>query len=467
MYPTEGVKQRFTPEVKAPADDQGRKEGTDMAINTNVLSNVYNYYQADLVPKSTSNRYDSHKKKDLQDIYKSIVKLSKDEPVFLMDRSKEVEQYTIHMKENALLFRNRVASIGGLDDGQIFNQKTAYSSDTDAAEIIDSETDNSTVAGEVPEEYKLKIEQLAAPQVNAGKFLPEDGNDMAEGNYSFDVSTLSSNYELQFTISPEDTNKGIQSRLARLINNFNLGLHARVDSDGTGNSALVISSNAVGDKSEAGGHFSISDEETSQTGGIVDYLGIRNVTEQGRDAVYTVNGERHTAPGNDVNIGGFYNVRLKETTGDEEVTLGIKPDFESVRDNIRALTGSYNDFVKAAAEYVDQHPRTNLLVSDMKNNSAYYISSLKDMGVGQADDGTLTIDEEKLGESLKSGEVAEELTTLKNFTKFALRKAGQVQLNPMDYADKRIVAYKDPTKAHFANPYVTSAYSGMLFNGYM
>ena len=52
-------------------------------INNNVLSNVYNYYQADLVPRS-SNRFDSHKKKDLQDIYRSIVKLSKDEPVFFL-----------------------------------------------------------------------------------------------------------------------------------------------------------------------------------------------------------------------------------------------------------------------------------------------------------------------------------------------------------------------------------------------
>ena len=294
-----------------------------MAINTNVLSNVYNFYQADLVPRSTSNKYDSHKKKDLQDIYKSIVKLSKDEPVFLMDRSKEVEQYTIHMKENAMLFRNRVASIGGLDEGNIFNQKTAYSSDPDVAEIIDSAADDLEKGAELPEEYRLKIEQLAGPQINAGKFLPEDENDLAEGNYSFDVSTLNSNYELQFAISPEDTNKGIQSRLARLINNFNLGLHARVDEDGMGNSALVISSHAIGEKGR-GGHFSISDEDTSQTGGIVDYLGIRKITEEGHDAVYSVNGEKHTAPGNEVNIGGFYNVRFKKATKEgEEITLGI------------------------------------------------------------------------------------------------------------------------------------------------
>ena len=147
-----------------------------------------------------------------------------------------------------------------------------------------------------------------------------------------------------------------------------------------GNSALVIRSNAIGEKVR-GGHFSISDEDTSQTGGIVDYLGIRKVTEEGKNAVYTVNGDRHTASGNDVNIGGFYNVRLKEVTGDDkEITLGIKPDFESVKDNIVSLTGSYNDFMKAAAEYIDQQPRTSLLVNYMKNTSSFYTSTLSSLG---------------------------------------------------------------------------------------
>ncbi len=43
------------------------------SINNAALSNVYNFYQADLLPRSSSNRFDSHKKKDLQDVYKSIV----------------------------------------------------------------------------------------------------------------------------------------------------------------------------------------------------------------------------------------------------------------------------------------------------------------------------------------------------------------------------------------------------------
>lgn len=438
-----------------------------MAINSAILSNVYNFYQADLVPRSSSNRFDAHKKKDLKEVYRSIVKISKDEPVFLMKHNKEVERYTIHMKENALRFRSDVAALGGLDDTTLFNQKTAFSSDTSVAVVTDSAIRELKDDELKDADAELSVERLATPQINEGKFLPAGAAaGIDEGEYSFDVSTATSNYELQFAISPTDTNFDIQSRLARLVNNFNLGLKAKVESNGNGESALVIRSNAIGDR--PGSHFTISDEETSQKGGIVDYLGIREAATEAADAVYHVDGREYQSSSNDIGIGGLYEVQLKGLTAPgQTVRIGVKPDVESVKDNIISLTGSYNSFLKATAEYIDQQPRTNLLVRDMQFNSAFYTSSLSRLGIKQEEDGTISVDEDQLGTGLKNSDPSEELNTLKDFTRFALRKAHQVQLNPMDYADKRIVAYKDPTKQHYANPYVTSAYSGMLFNGYM
>ena len=54
---------------------------------------------------------------------------------------------------------------------------------------------------------------------------------------------------------------------------------------------------------------------------------------------------------------------------------------------------------------------------------------------------------------------------IKDFAKDLYRKSNQVALNPMNYVEKAIVAYKNPGK-NFATPYITSAYSGMLFNSY-
>lgn len=42
-----------------------------------------------------------------------------------------------------------------------------------------------------------------------------------------------------------------------------------------------------------------------------------------------------------------------------------------------------------------------------------------------------------------------------------------IAMNPMKYIeDKVVVVYPNPQKENFANPYMTSMYSGMLFNLY-
>ena len=46
------------------------------------------------------------------------------------------------------------------------------------------------------------------------------------------------------------------------------------------------------------------------------------------------------------------------------------------------------------------------------------------------------------------------------------RKMSDIALNPVDYVDKVIVTYPNTARAGFSNPYLTSIYSGMMFNSY-
>lgn len=388
--------------------------------------------------------------------------MSKDAPVFLLKDVKAIEEYSIHMKESAIRFRNSIASLGGLDESTMFEQRTVYSTDPD---VVDAAGLNVSM----DESLDMTVEDLATNQETVGHFLPESELSLSPGAYSFDVLTANSNYELQFNIGDTDTNRTIQNRLARLINHSNLGLSASVTTNDQNESALVIRSNKTG--TTAGGQqpFMISDENTSQRKGIIDYLGIRETDNPAQNARYTVNGESFQSPSNSFILDGKYNITLKGVGGTEDnpVKIGVKPDYESLKDNIISLTGSYNDFLQAAAKYVDQHPRTNILIGTMKAMSASYASSFTKAGIIQDSSGNLSVDEEKLTTALGSEDAEETLGSLKNFTHTTLRKATQIQLNPMDYIDKRIVAYKNPNVSHFANPYVTSAYSGMLFNGYM
>lgn len=430
--------------------------------NKAILDNFYNYYyQSNYAPRPSS-KYDAHKKSDLKNVYNSIVKLDKESPVFLLDRSADVERYSIQMKESALRFRNDIATLGGLDEKTMFEQKSVFSSDPS---IADASYINSDNPRDSVDPVDITVEQIAKPQINRGVNIPIDDSSIKEGSYSFDVTTNVSSYELQFSVGQNDTSHSIQTRLARLINNANIGLSASVSYDNGNSSALVISSTSTG-AFDGDQPFSISDDDTSQLNGIVDYLGIRYPTQESSWAKYRIGDNEFESPTNKISVNDVYSVNLKEANPDKAITIGTKPDYESFKENIHGLAGAYNSFIRSASEYLEKQPRTTLLIDSMKRMTSLYQNGMNALGISQDKDGTLKIDDEQLAEGLSSDD-GTSLHSLKDFTKSALNKISQVQLNPMDYVDKRIVAYKDPSKTHYANPYITSAYSGMLFNAYM
>lgn len=436
-----------------------------MAYNSSILSEVYNFYQDTFTPRNS--RFDAHKRSDLKNIYNSIVKESSNEPVFILDRSVDIQKYTISMKEGAMNFQRDIASLGGLDGDNLFNQKTVFSSDTNVADAQYYGNQTSLMGTNEDEaSVQLDIAKLATVQTNRGYYIDADDIGIAPGVYSFDVATPISNYELQFSVGENDSNHSIQTRLAKLINNAAIGLNASVSYDGNGLSALSISSTSTGEADGSIKPFEISDEQTSQRRGIVDYLGIRNTTQEASWARYSVDGQEYSSPDNRINIHNRYLVDMKSTTT-TPVTIGIKPDMDSLKDSIDGVARSYNNFIRTASEYLEKQPRTTLLIDSMKRMSGLYTSSLNTLGLNMESDGTLSLDDDALKESLNTGEADNVVSNLKDFTKAALRKISKVALNPMDYVDKRIVAYKNPNKTYYSNPYVTSAYSGMLFNGYM
>lgn len=447
-------------------ENQGRKEGKFMAINNSIIGEVYNFYQTSMTSKP-SNRFDAHKKAELKNVYNSIVNHSKEEPVFLINRSRDIEQYTISMKESAMNFQQSMASLGGLDGDSLFKQKAVYSSDTNVAEAEYFDDNSSSL--EAADLYKLIVNSTAKPQINKGHYLSPDDMRLNPGSYSFDVNIGDSSYELQFSINDTDTNIDIQKRLSRLINNSGIGLNASVSYNDSGMSALSISSTSTGKTIDDNVVFTISDEDTSQQAGAVDYFGIRNISQPASWASYSINDEEFYSADNQINIDNIYTVKLKNPGGsaDSPINIGTKPDYESLQDTINGIARSYNNFIKTASEYLEKQPRTTILVDSMKRMANHYNDTFNTLGLTHEDDGTIQVDDKLLADSLTNAADENVIDSMKRFAKSALRKISQVQLNPMDYVDKRIVAYKNPYKTHFANPYITSAYSGMLFNGYM
>ena len=437
-----------------------------MAYNNSIgpYSNVYNFYMTTYAPKSNT-PYDSHKKSELRNVYNSIVKMNKEAPVYILDNSRESCSFAIGMKENARELRNTIASLGGLDEDELLNKKAAYSSNENIATatyIGTTEESNNAPSAEI------EVRSLASTQVNTGNYLPsEEPINLPASTYSFDVNIDNLNYEFQFNIKPEDTNRNVQERLSRLINNSNIGITSQVITDDENNSSLRLESNATGLKNNRQNIFHISDHHTSKTAGVVDYLGLDNISSYPTNASYILDGVERTSHSNNITIGRSYEVTLKGVSSEdgETATIGLKTDVESLTENINTLVRGYNSFLRAAAEYSDSQPKSNRIVHEMGSIARFYAKGLTSSGLNLNLDGTLEVDSDTVRKTAMNGEAKDVFSSIMDFTHSLVRKSNQISLDPMNYVNNVVVAYKNPGK-NFATPYITSAYSGMMFNSY-
>ena len=426
------------------------------------LNAVYNNYMTAYAPKSLT-RYDTHKKSELRNVYNSIVKINKESPWYLPITSKDTQNYAVRLKENARELHNTIAQLGGLEDNGLLDKKSAFSTNEEIASAVYIGASSSS--SEIPE-LSLEVQSLASPQENLGFFLPDSSINLLPDTYSFDIGVNGMNYEFQFTIEEDETNRDVQERLMRLVNNADIGIKASME-ESDGRSALRLVSESSGLLNGRSRLFTISDDNTSKSNGTVAYLGLDYTIKEASNALFSVNGEKASASSNRFTVDRLFDIQLKGVTPEgESVKIGLKTDVESLADNVTHLVGSYNDFIKADSSYLDFQTQSKKLVREMRGIANLYNNSLESMGVSVQEDGTLEVDKDQLrSTAYQSDDIFSTFGRIKDFSNALLSKSDQVSLNPMDYVDRVMVAYKNPGR-NFANPYLTSAYSGMLFNGY-
>ncbi len=429
---------------------------------SSVLSAVYNNYLTAYTPKTVT-RYDTHKKSELRSIYNSIVKMNRDAPWYLPVTSKATQNYAVDLKENARELHNTIAQLGGLEENGLFSKKSAYSSDTEVA--IASYIGPRNPEGPSPS-LELSVQSLASSQENLGLFLPDEKVDLPADTYSFDIGINDMNYEFQFSVGEDETNRDVQNRLARLLNNSSIGVKADVV-ESEGRSSLRLTSEATGLPAGKDQIFTVSDSHTSKTAGTVQYFGLDYVSRQAADAHVMINGNEKVTSSNRFTVGKLFEINLKGISPDDtSVQIGLKTDMESLADNISHLIGGYNDFMKAASSYLDTQQRSRQLVQELKGIALVYGSPLESIGLTMSEDGTLNMDGDMFRQAAQQSEdISQTFGSIRNFSDMLLRKSDQVSLNPMDYVDRTMVAYKNPGH-NFISPYSTSAYTGMMFNGY-
>ena len=85
------------------------------------------------------------------------------------------------------------------------------------------------------EPLEVTVSQLACPQTNTGNFLQPNSKPFAAGEYSFDLQVQDLTYQFEFGVNATDTVTDTQQKIARLINQADIGLNAQLLTDGLGN----------------------------------------------------------------------------------------------------------------------------------------------------------------------------------------------------------------------------------------
>lgn len=432
---------------------------------------AYAYYLS-TYGQNRPTRFDSHKKSELRKVYSQMVKTNREAPLYKLSGEDDVARYAIDIKENAKAIQNVVASLsdsyGSFADS--FRKKVAISSNEDAVLVKyvgDGNEEDSL------ETFSMEVKRLSSPQVNVGNYLKNDSLSITPGSYTFDLDTNRSSYEFQFSVNPGETNLDVMKKLAGLVNRSTLGITATIkngttDENGADTSALVFTSTQTGNASGEDKLFDITPGANADSIKVIELLGINQMTSAPENSVFTIGGEEFSSLTNTFTINDTFELHLKGLTADNEAAkISFKANIDAVTDNVMSLINAFNGILSIAENSsTEATGDTNKLYIEMSSISRSRRESLANIGLDVADNGTISINKEVLADAIEPERAEATFATLSRFKSAVGAKADTVAINPMNYVNKVVVAYKNPGKT-FTAPYFSSVYSGMMLDRYV
>jgi flagellar hook-associated protein 2 len=427
------------------------------------FNGAYNHFIQDYVSKDVT-QADAHRKDELRDVYKSIAKINKKSPLYLLTDDDASRNDAIDIKEKARQLQGSIRRLSDHEEKSSLNHSSAYTTDEDKV--------SASYIGKTPEQdigvigFDIEVSQLASSQVNKGHFLPKDITGLPADNYAFDARVNGQEYEFQFSIYSGDKNIDVQQKLENLINKAGIGLNASVVEE-DGRASLEIRSTHTGLKPGEISQFEIYEASSGLASGSVDYLGLGRVAEPAKNAHFTLNGEDRVSVSNHFTVGGKFDINLSSTTGTgPPIHVGVKKDNEALINHITSLVDNYNSFIDSTSGISDDKFKSTKLKAEIVGITQQYLSNAEDIGVKLEGSGHLSIDDEMLKQAVSGASSMAALDPINKFADALIDKTKDISVDPMKYVERPVVNYKNPDNRDYSSPYITSEYSGMMFNNY-
>ncbi|WP_278361727.1 flagellar filament capping protein FliD [Stutzerimonas kunmingensis] len=300
-----------------------------------------------------------------------------------------------------------------LNDIKLFENRSAKSSNTDLLTATASKTAQSGT-------YSVKVEQLATGSKTATAALASDFKTTAAGTLTVKVG---SGEGIEVAIGADASLEDVKNALNAALKDSGVSANLLTDPS-TGKTRLVMSSSTTG----AGEDVSISasaglnslaidteNKATPDAGGVL---------ERAQNAKFSIDGLAMESKTNKVE-GAIPEVTLDLVAADDKkaITVTVAQDQGGVTANIKKFVDAYNNLIKTTNSLTrvtkvgdDGKPLTGGLVGDSSVRSILSgiqnelisvgggdgVRMLSDLGITTQKDGTLGIDDKKLGTALEN-----------------------------------------------------------------
>jgi flagellar hook-associated protein 2 len=271
-------------------------------------------------------------------------------------------------------------------DSGTFAQKVASSEDsTKVTAIAENGAYNTT--------YELKVDQVAAAQVNTGNLVDKIQASLVQaGTNTITIAAGGKSKDIDFSVTAGDSNEAVLNKMVKAINSSQSGVNAVVVKNNSNND---IKLQLTSDKTGTNNVFSITDK----TGNAVTSTGINNISSNAVDAKYKLNNVDYTSSSNDVTTDkGRVTFNIKNSTTNS-VKVTVKQDSSKIGEDINNFVESYNNLVKdGKSSGINNSNALKGITSIIDRNK----SSLEKMGITINEDHTLSVDKNKLNDKVEN-----------------------------------------------------------------
>lgn len=427
------------------------------------LLSVYNNLIQGLI-SLCPNRFDTHKKSELQNVYRDIMLLTSEQPLYKVTFDESAQEYTLGIKNAALSLSSMIKELN-MDDGtSVFRNQILVSSDSDTVDVSVLE---GTSIPDTDLPLSVEVSHLSSPQENHGNFVSSGAAGLVSGQYNFTIGIEENVYSFQFNVSNGSTNLELQNKLADFINKTAIGLRTRiVQNTETGESRLDLIAIAAG-SSDGNASFFPADVRfpDNASHGIITHFGLDNIGIAPVNTTFSINGTPKEVRGRSYLYNNAMTLSFQNTTT-APVSIEKITNQEPVMEKLRSFVEKYNSVFSYVQEKQPDNNRAKKLLYDLNNSMRQFSSELETCGLNLSKAGTLSIDEKKLYTATGNGTLEQLFSGESRFASTMMKKFSDISLNPMDYLNKTVVTYPNITAKKTVNPYVSSIYCGLLYNNY-